>query len=139
MKKTILYSFLLISLLISCINHREKNHEFLERSESKVKIFVDSIIKKDIGTWFFILSQSKQSKIIAAYFDCQTNDKMSIDSLNQKIKNCDKNLMVVNDTVKIYLEPNQVGLNKFRDVTLLLKDNELNYSYIDTTFYYEVR
>jgi hypothetical protein len=125
-------------VLGSCTLENRENKSSLNKSSCKVKILMDSIIYKDRSTWFFIIPEEPNYKIMAAFFDCKHGNNAQLDT-NKKIKNCTKELVIENDSVKIYLEPAKIGSNKFEDLTLLLKDQESNYSYIDTTFYFKVK
>lgn len=129
---------LFISIIYSCSNDKYTDPSKLNISPYGVDIIIPKEIMKDSGVYFKIASKNIDFKIANAFFDCGKKAVRDYDTINHKLKNCEKNLLIENDTVKIYLEPFKVGKNKFEDLTILLIDKQGKLSFVDTTFYFEV-
>lgn len=129
---------LFVNLIYSCGNTELVDPSKLTVAPYGINIIMDSIILKDTGTYFKIASRHKDYEIVSAYFDCGKKTIRDYDTLKRKLKDCEKNLLIVNDTVKIYIEPFKLGENKFEDLTLLISDKSGRLFFIDTTFYFNV-
>lgn len=105
-------------------------------SPEKVTILIDSVIYVDSSTCIKLALKNKRFRIVEAYFDCGTKTEereLSVDG--REIKNCNKKLLVEDDTVKINVAYNKVGKHQFHDVTLLCFDeNKKELSFVDTSF-----
>ena len=98
----------------------EKNQDAVLGEKYKIKIYPNS----------------SSITIKRAYFQCR-GDNRTIDTLSYRINNCNKQLSVKNDTVRISFVPNIIGEKKFEDLSLVIvRDNIIEI--LDTTFYYNV-
>ena len=146
MKGNFIFLSVLFSLfIISCKNEQteqntEKKEEQvgLKHSNCQVNILMDSLILKDSSTCFKIIPNKTSYKILSGYTKCEGDIREYSDS-TQKLKNCGLNLIVENDTVKIYVTYSNIGVHDFEKITLLLIDEKKNLSYIDTSFSFNVK
>lgn len=81
-----------------------------------------------------IYPENPESSIIKAYFDCKSKN---LDKKNELIIGCDKELYIHKDTIIIQFSPKFPGEQKFHDLRILTKLNDM-YTIADTTFYYDV-
>lgn len=136
MVKNILLHIGFLIFFVSCTEEK-KNPIQIKKSSYPVQIMVNDLIFKDSGTYFMITPLEEKVNIINAYFGCGKENYRFYDTIKRNIVDCSKNLLVENDTVKIYLEPSHLGKRKFEDITLLMKKGG-DIFFLDTSFYYNV-
>jgi hypothetical protein len=107
----------------------------LTRNGDKLdKFTVDRILTDSISTGEEFLAKiyltDKNIKLVAAYFDCQTVDHATVDTVVNTLNNykrldgCKKGLMVENDTIYIAFKPETPGKKTFEEITILTRDKE---------------
>jgi hypothetical protein len=107
------------------------------------RILTDSV---SIGEEFLakIYLTDKNIKLVAAYFDCQTVDDATVDTVVSTLHNynrldgCRKGLMVKNDTIYIAFRPETPGKKTFDEITILNRDKESTFRTQKYSFEYTV-
>jgi hypothetical protein len=133
-------TIIILTVLYSCNSKENKNTiAKLKKANYKVKILQESVILKDSETCVKIIPMDSTFKTINAFVDCGKLEERESNLELNAIIGCDKNLLIENDTVKIYFTYNEIGDFKFGDLTLLIKENNGNLSFIDTTFWVKIQ
>lgn len=111
------------------------NSALVYPTPEKVTILIDSVIYVDSPTCIKLAFKNTHFRIVEAYFDCGTKEEREVSADGREIKDCNKKLLVEDDTVKINVAYNKVGKQQFHDVTLLCFDeNKKELSFVDTSF-----
>jgi len=133
---------IILTVILACSGKKQQSpvsEPTDNNNDVSVQIILQDIIKKNGETRVKICSDNYKWQIAKAYFDCSDNSDSQIDTTKQTVIGCEKELMIKNDTVRIFFIPTIVGEHKFDDMKLLLfhKDKK-EYKIIDTTFHYVV-
>ncbi|MCS6955292.1 MAG: hypothetical protein NZM44_02935 [Candidatus Calescibacterium sp.] len=125
-----------ILLLFCCCHSNDKEKEFLKK---KLIIRKKEYAKQYEEYQVSIFFNDNRCKILRAYFDCM-NSNRTIDLNSHRINGCSKQFMVDKDTIKIAFMPTIKGENKkFKDISIVCRDEYSKLHILDTTFYYSVR
>lgn len=134
--------FLYISVfgLLSCreeIGERRLSNA-IHAAPCKITIVKDQHMVKDKETCIRLVPDRNNFRIVKAYYECKKEKIREYDTINKRIKNCTDELLLEDDSVRIYFAQPEIGKFKFGNITLLLKDDLENLYFIDTTFFYDV-
>lgn len=132
----------------SFLRYNEKGRQFLNLNELKsngeqwekpvvLKKGPDSIT---IGQEFraAIYLAKKEPRIVEAYFDCESVNDASVDTLTFHVSGCSKKLFIQNDTVLIGFRPAKEGEIEFPRITLLTVDKNRIFRTVNYSFTYKV-
>ena len=85
-----------------------------------------------------IVSKSENQAFVNAFYKCKFSDKMYIDTLSLKIKECSIVIPVKNDTIYFSFTPSKSGSTKIENViTAISKDKKGIYRYHKIDFDYQ--
>ncbi|MCA6445101.1 MAG: hypothetical protein IM600_16855 [Bacteroidetes bacterium] len=129
--KVIILTVFLLSLLCNC--------NFRTSDKPSIKILIDSLILVNNETCFKIVSSKSEDKILTAYVRCEKAQGHIIDLEKRILNDCDQQLEIEHDTVKIWVTYTSLGLKNFDNVTILLENIKTKkLSFIDTSFAFMV-
>jgi len=137
--KSLVFKFiniLAIILVISCARQKDQV-ELMKSGNRDIEIIVREKNYKDSLTCFLICPPGKY-KFVRAYYGCGYKDSRVFNLLDSSLVDCNSRLMIDNDTVIMCATYGEVGRLKFEDVTLILKDQNSEMSFIDTTFFFNI-
>jgi len=156
--RTILFGTIL-TLLISCqtkkdlveykdgrqlltLNHQKRNGDSL-RLPTVLRVPSDSIPTGGQHLTKLFLDNA-DFKLIDAYIDCAVVDNPSVDTIPntenkwKRLSGCKMGLTIKNDTILIYMTPENPGTYKFHDITILTRGKEKIYRTQHYTFNYKI-
>jgi hypothetical protein len=133
--------FYIIPFLILTSNCMQKTtqKQLSESTEFEILVDLPDTVIKGEELFVTMVIKNKKYKLLNAYFDCFPKDSIEIKHNGESIKGCSKDLVVENDSVKIYFEPQIEGRQKFHTVTLLAQGIDNYYYWQNCTFEYYVK
>ncbi|MBX7204735.1 MAG: hypothetical protein K1X81_04890 [Bacteroidia bacterium] len=135
-----IFFYIVAMVLVACEKKTQQaqqvgNHNILIlSSKHAVSIITDSIVYVDSIVCNKVFPVNESVKILSAFVDCDHPYEIQFNDTSRLQIICKKELEIENDTVKIWVGYDKAGLHKFHKITLFLKDQDNNISYIDTSF-----
>lgn len=138
----LIQSLFIFSVALTCCRQVSDNNRIRKAADMNIKISSPDTVLKGEELLAKVYLSNRDYRLIFAHVSCSVTDSSVVDSTltgEIKIKGCNDNLMLVNDTVKIYFEPDVLGKHSFQEITLLAKGRDNGYYSQSCTFSYVVR
>ena len=121
---------------------QEQKNTVIKADDFDISINSPDTVLKDSMLFASIHVDNNKYKLMFAHFACNVSDTSTTDTTyfgEPKIRGCNDNLKIRNDSVTIYFFPGELGKHTFEQVTLLCKGPDDKYYYQNCTFDFNVK
>jgi hypothetical protein len=134
----IAFCFLTLILIAAC-RQTPLEKQLTPATDFDILVTAPDTITQDEEFFASIIIKNKKYKLLYAHFDCTPGDSTEVKRNETRIKGCNKNLVIIRDSVKIYFVPESPGTSKFHDITLLAQGPDNKFYWQNCSFEYTVK